>query len=481
MAIDTVDLKVSLSGLLQYAAMVIIFVLALVAILTMYGMGGVQWDFIAHWLSARSLVTPAFYSTLLNGNLANAILYSNSFYFETLRAPLTGVMMIPFVALGGNGAVPVYFASVLSFLLLSAIYISRKFEIPPLILVLLIFTPYVALFLLLLNGTEIVSMGIMLVAVALLLKNDWKSGIAIGLAGLAKYPNLIFIPLIFLLPRKERYKAFLAAFLVSLPWLLFNTAVYHIPIFSYIISVGAFSGGGTNNGYFPIAVMLQSLWLILPELAPALLILVVAMITNSGKGAAWLKCPWKRLTTLKLDYRYKVILCFLGLGVLAWLLTAIRGSINDLPRLGYLIYGGLALLFAVSIHDLFTKWHVTRLVYVSYVSVLFVIMAAILITWTPYTGYVFRGSSNPTLLAAESAINGSGISKCNMVSNNWVYLIYAGYKAHFPYYYNFTVQHYPIVYFTDLGANNTAVNFANMTKELKYPGLLVAFPKNYTC
>ena len=466
--------------MLQYAAIAFIFALTLSAALKMYNMGGAQWDFIAHWLSAKSLITPAFYSALLKGNLANAILYSNSFYFETVRAPLTGVMMAPFVALGGNGAMPAYFAAAFLLLLISVIYASRKFGISPLVLALLVFTPYAAFFLLLLNGTEIVSMSVMLVAVALLLKKDWKVGIAIGLAGLAKYPNLMFIPLVFLLPRKIRYKALLAAFLVSTPWLLFNAVVYHNPIFSYTIAANAFSGGSTT-GYFSMASILWSLWLILPDLAPALLMLAAAAIMKSDEDTPWPRPSWKRLAAFNPDYRYKVILCFLGLGVLAWLLTAARGSINNLPRLGYLVYGGLSLLLAVSINDLLAKWHVSRLAHAFYMSVMFAVMVAILVTWAPYTGYVFNGTSNPTLSAAANAINVSGISKCNMVSNDWVYLIYAGYKAHFPYYYNSTVQHYPIVYLTARYANNTAVNFTNVTKELKYPGLLIAFPKNYTC
>ncbi len=467
----------------QYAIVAVMYLLALYVALTMYGQGGANWDFIDHWLYAKSLVTPRFYSALFGGNLYNAIQYGDAFYFETLRAPLTGLLMAPFVWLGGNGAIPEYLAFALLLLASASVYASRKLDLPPSLLAMLLLTPYSALFLLLLNGTEIVSMSIMLISVSLLVERDWKAGIFMGLAAMAKYPNLIFVPLIFLLPSRQRGRAVLAFSLIILSWLAFNTIVFHDPIMSYLISIGAFSQGGTS-GFFPPGTMAQSLWLVLPELAPAAAILaiaIVAAILRHGGNYGIVIAKLAKAIRLQ-GHKYGIVLYFLCLGLLGWLMTAARGSINDLPRLGYLIYGGLAMLLAMLAYDstggpAAGSATVRKLLF----SALFVIMAAVSVTWFPYTNYVFYGSLNPVLLSAESAINGAGIGGCNIVSNNWVYLIFAGYRAHFPYYYNSTVQRYPIVFFPVFNSNNTAVNFANVTKRIEYNGFVIAFPKNRTC
>ncbi|MDE1871144.1 MAG: hypothetical protein KGI06_02800 [Candidatus Micrarchaeota archaeon] len=454
---------------LEYAVIAAVFLLALHDAIAMYYLGGANWDFIAHWLYAKSLINPAFYSALFSGRLAAATLYANSFYFETLRAPLTGIMMVPF-AMIGKPAIPAYFAFALLLLLASSLYVSRQLDTKASTLPLILLTPYAAFFLLLLNGTEIVTMSILLVFVAFLLRKSWKAGIILGIAGLAKYPSLIFVLLLVLLPAGQRRKAFLAFVLVTLPWLAFNAVAFHNPVFSYIVSANSFSQGNTA-GYFPIGVISQSLWLTLPELIPALAVATALIALAGGKRSGFIDAARK-------DYRYRVLLVFLAVGLLAWLIIAVRGSINDLPRLGYLVYGGCALLLATAISDVSKA---RRRAYAYCLAALFISMAAISITWFPYSGFRFYGSSNAALSSSENAISAQGLSNCNIVSNNWVYLIYLGYRAHFPYYYNYTIQHYPVVYFTALGSNNTAVNLANITRKTEYNGFFVALPRDYTC
>ena len=399
-----------------YTLLITIYAFALFDALHMYGLGGANWDFIAHWLWAKSLTNNNFYSALFSGHLANAILYGNTFYFETLRAPLTGIIMIPFTLLGGSIAMPLYFAFILALLLYSIIYISKSISINPLILSLLLFTPYIALFLLLLNGTEIVSVILLLLLVAMLISKDWKSGIVLALAGLAKYPNLIFIPLLLFLPKEKRWKAFISFLIVTAPWIIFNTVVYHNPLLSYIISIGSFSNGGASS-YFPINIISQSLLLILPELVPALLVLVIGLFLIYGRRNG-LKTQIKMLGRKFIswnDRRYKIVFYFLVLGFLGFLATSLKGSINDLPRLGYLIYTGIALFLAISLSDLANKFPSNKNIYLYLIAGLFVISTIILVTWFPYTGYVFYGSASPTLEAAGNAMTSQGISHCNII------------------------------------------------------------------
>ena len=460
---------------------VVIYLLALFDTLSMYNIGGANWDFITHWLMAKSLVNNNFYSALLSGYLSNSILYSNTFYFESLRAPLTGIFMVPFSLLGSNIGMPLYFAFILFLLLYSIFKISASIKIDPMLLILIIFTPYISIFLMLLNGTEIVSIALLFIFLSFLFKKSWKSGIILALAGLAKYPNLIFLPLLFLLPKKERKNAFVSFFLVTIPWLLFNTVVFHNPIFSYVISAGAFSGGGTHV-YFPINIIIQSLLLILPELFPISFIILIALLVLYVKKNKYKIYKIKLKESLINSYKYKIAISFFVLGVFAWSITSMRGSINDLPRLGYLIYTGAALFFAILFFDITKKLKLSiKNIYAYCVIVLFIIYVIILLTWFPYNGYVFYGSKSQVLLNTENSISIQGISSCNIISNNWVYLKYLGYKAHFPYYYNSTIERYPIIFFTDLGSNKTPINLDNIKFRQNYSGFFIAKPKNSIC
>ncbi len=473
--------KVRYSGLIIIIAIAIIYLLALFDTLSMYNIGGANWDFITHWLMAKSLVNNNFYSALFGGYLSNSILYSNTFYFESLRAPLTGIFMVPFSLLGSNIGMPLYFAFVLFLLLYSIFKISASIKIDPILLILIIFTPYISIFLMLLNGTEIVSIALLLIFLSFLFKKSWKSGIILALAGLAKYPNLIFLPLLFFLPKKERKNAFASFFLITIPWLLFNTVVFHDPIFSYVISVGAFSGGGTQV-YFPINIIIQSLLLILPELFPIAFIILIVMCVLYIKRKKYGVYKIKLKKSLIDNYKYKIAISFFVLGIFAWSITSMRGSINDLPRLGYLIYTGAALFFTILFFDIIKKLKLSvKNIYAYCIIALFIIYVIILLTWFPYNGYVFYGSKSQVLLNAENSISIQGIGSCNIISNNWVYLKYLGYKAHFPYYYNSTSERYPIIFFTDLGSNQTPINLDNITFRQNYSGFFIAKPKNSIC
>ena len=469
-----------------YAIVAAIFALALFDTLTMYNMSGAEWDFAAHWLSAKALITSSFYSALFSGHLASSILYANAFYFEPLRAPLTALLMVPFAALG-NAAVPAYYAFALILLVFSAFYAAKRFKVDFPLLEMLVVTPYAALILLMLNGTEIISMSLLLIFVSLLLEEKWSSGAILAIAALAKYPNLIFLPMLFLLPKKMRPKAFLAFALATLPWLLFNEIVFHNPIFSYLLSAGTYNSS-SNGAYLHGNAIYQSLLFILPDIVPAFLIaMVLVMFTYLAhrRGRKW---SWhiKRLITGKGDRRSKTIVAFLSLGILGWGITSVNGSINNLPRLGYLIYTGMALLLAVAISELAKNRSTAQSMrlsdpnlYYSCIVILAIASVVTLATWYPYTGWKYYGSFNSTLASMEGALPSAGIGNCSFVSNEWVMLVFNGYKAHFPYYYNYSVQHYPIVIRT--ASDSSAVNFANVTKQVYYNGFFIAFPKNYTC
>ncbi len=477
-------MKYTLADLFPILPIIIILAFALTDAISVYHIGGVNWDFIAEILYAKAILAPNFYLALFKGNLNAVINYGNKFYFETIRPPLIGVLMIPFILLGGDTFVPLYLTFTLMMLLLSVFYLSKILETDPLLLTLLFFTPYVIFYFLMLNGAEIVSMCFVLVSIGLILKRRWDSGIMLAIAGLAKYDSLIFLLLLPLLPEKVRTKAFASFVLTTMPWLIFNTIVFHNPIYSYLSSIHAFNADA--QGVFNVGLIFESLRLALPDLIPAFIIfalLVLFRYLNNRKNLR------KTATQIfALDYRYRVVFATLIIGLFGWLLTAISGSINDLPREAYLIYFGIALLLGILITDLSNvkiKLPFNKPIYVYASAVLFIVSLGMLLSAhnSLYTNYVFGpyGSANPSLRNVSNALQTKGLINCSVVSNNWVYLDYVGVRAHFPYYYNATVQGYPIVYFTNMGSNSTPINFDNVTTRLNYTNFYIAFPKNWKC
>ncbi len=468
-----------------FLLILIIFAFALTDIITIYNVGGIQWDFAAEVLWAKSLLSPAFYHALFSGNLANAIDYGGSFYFESIRPPLIGILMLPFLALGGSNFVPLYLTFGLLLLLFAVLYISRALETDPLLLTLLFFTPYVIFYFFMLTGTEIIAMSFLLLFMGLVLKKRWESGVMIAIAGFAKYNSLIFLPLLLLLPGGARKKAFVSFALTLLPWLLINTIIWHNPVYSYTLSTQSFVKD--KAGIFNTAVITESLKLILPDLVPALLIAIALLLFYVWQRHYGRRHVTKHALTRFPSYKYTVVLAILLIGWIGWLLGSAAGSLNDSPREGYVIYIGIALLSGLLITDLSKRIRMPgRISLKTYATaLLFIVTLAMLISAfnSVYNNFPFSsyGSTDPIYQTLRSTLAADGLSNCSVISNNWVYLIYAGIEAHYPYSYNYTEQHYPIVYFTDLGANNSAVNFNNVTTRLNYTDFYIAFPRNWTC
>jgi hypothetical protein len=468
------------SGVTAFA-MLAIFALALAMVLATYRTGGLEWDFIAEVLYAKSLLSPSFYSALIGGNLSNAVLYGNSFYFEALRPPLIGLMMAPFLLLGTGAGVPLYMAFLLIFLLASLLCLSKAIRVGPLLLELLFFTPFTALFFLLLNGAEIATLCFLALFIALVLQKRWESGILLGLAGLAKYDSLIFVLLLLVLPRGARRKAFAAFVLTTLPWLAFNAVAFHSPIASYVLSIGSFSHDA--QGFFSLSVIAGSLELMLPDLLPAFLALFLAFVASR----VWAARRPGRAARGADGYRYRVVMAVFLVGLLGWLVVAVSGSMNDLPRESYLIYLGIALALGVGITDLSSSARKPpfggRLLAVCTCALFLATAWMLVYSYLSLPNYVFGpyGSSNSIYGDVTAALASQGLGNCSVVSNNWVYLIYDGVKAHFPYYYNSSVERYPIVFFTGAGSIDSPVNLDNVTRKVNFTGFYIAFPRNYTC
>ncbi|MEM3237213.1 MAG: glycosyltransferase family 87 protein, partial [Candidatus Micrarchaeaceae archaeon] len=177
------------------------------------------------------------------GVYGNAALAINNFgtieaaglYFEDFRAPLSSVLMLPFTPLSPEYALLCYVVLVYLLLAWASTYLADALGMNRLVTYAAFLSPYLLYFGFIVNGTEALSAAFLLFGLGLISKRSSFSGILFGLAALAKYPTMIFFPLLFLLrkPKKITY-AFLLEALVVLPWLLFNYAVFGNPLASYI-------------------------------------------------------------------------------------------------------------------------------------------------------------------------------------------------------------------------------------------------------
>jgi len=480
----------------------LLILLAIAALLKTYSTGGIYWDFIAHIFFAKALITQSFYSALLSGRLISAINYSDSFYFEYFRAPLMPVLLALLLPLLGSSTATAYILFSLLLLTFSLFYLSRAMHIELMALIPLFLTPYFLAFLTLLNGTEILTSALLIISTALLVKGKWQSGIVLALAGLAKYPSLVFLPMLLMLKGKARAKAVLAFAIATLPWLIFNAYAFGNPLKSYLTGFSEFKSGTSAN----FAALMPSLQITFRNLLPYLVLaafLLLLLIFWSFLYFAFLnkktsrgnKSKNKRQLTLAKtinnESTQSKIAALLILGFIGFLFLAMHGNIDNLPRYGYLIYIGVALGTAYLITQASkeigqrikgeagsgAKAFIYLLIFAICTSQL------LYLYYSNSTSFIFNGygSKNSTITNSVAALKSLGLYNCNVVSNAWVYLLYQGIKAHSPYYYNSTVTKYAIVAFKSIGVNESLINISSVAKIYNYENFSIEIPANYIC
>ena len=180
-------------------------------------------------------------------------------------------------------------------------------------------------------------------------------------------------------------------------------------------------------------------------------------------------------------------LALLILGIIGFAAVSLHSTLDNLPRLGYLLYIGAAILLAFGISRVLNiaegqgRGNLRLIVYAAMFFVYVVILAytyAGLSTHYIFNGY---GSNNLTVLNAVNTLDQKGLGSCNIVSNAWIYLRFQGVSAHSPFYYNATVQRYPILLFGNIGVPASTANTRNVSKIYNYQNYTIDLPENYTC
>ena len=159
-----------------------------------------------------------------NAYVLNAsYLFGQGSYFEILRPPLMPIIIgLLSLLLGLFIAQYLYIILVSGLFCISSVYLAKQLKLNPLIFYGLGLNFFVLTFGLI-NGSELLAYTFLLLAFALLVKDNVWSGGALALSALARYSNLIFFP--FLLLQRSLKKIFLSLILFGLalsPWLIYN-------------------------------------------------------------------------------------------------------------------------------------------------------------------------------------------------------------------------------------------------------------------
>lgn len=199
--------------LLQNRLLVFLFLFSTAFFLYQHSTG-LSWDFSVYSLNARYM-------------------FGDGFYFEWYRAPLAPFLMGIFSPFGFLLAEYAFIVFVSALFLYSCLRLSESLRIDSRLFYALMLNPF-----LLVNGlsvgTELLSISLLqLIVSSVLTRRGFDAGIAAGLQSLARYTNLIYLPLVLFTKNiRKILLALLAVALLFTPWLLYNMLATGSPLTS---------------------------------------------------------------------------------------------------------------------------------------------------------------------------------------------------------------------------------------------------------
>ncbi len=463
----------------EIAVGIILIVLSTFVILSVYNVIGLGWDFTDLYLNGRSLISPAFYHQ-------NLPIITNFYYFiapshvyiSIVREPLVSVILAILLLIFNNYAVQIYLFLLLVGLFAGATFLSKELDINTLILPSLLFSIYVIQWTVLYTSQEILSIIFSLLLIGLLIKKSAKSGIALALVGLTKYPGLILFPIILLLFDNKDLKgslikilkAYILFGLVTLPWLIFNYIYFGNPLISYQLSLTeavANNTGGFSLGQLFGALLQFPIILIYPIFIFALLILlgkknepnkISNEIINATNGHIGY------INILKdLSYSDKVIGFFIALSAIGFIM--VYNNVGQPERFGYLLYASVAILVSTKLNNVINTKNM-RLV-LPFISIVLLAYLYVSTNQNYYKYWFYQqeiGTQNVTVMNAVANFSSTALKGCSVVSNAWPFLNYynitsyesnlfsvniKGYAS--VCFNNYQTSHYPIILFKNVG------------------------------
>ncbi|MDE1866032.1 MAG: hypothetical protein KGH94_05355 [Candidatus Micrarchaeota archaeon] len=469
----------------KFLGLCVLFLILGIVVIRIYSSYGVGWDFTAHYLGGKAILTSGFFDALRNARITNStsvnfgIVATKDVYFEFYRAPLSMLAFAGFYPLLGHQSAIAYLVLMVVLLFIATLYVSDSFGMDSVLVGSLIVLPYIVIFPLIVNSEELLSLSLLIISIALLKKGKWEAGIFLGLACLSKYTLFIFIPLLLLNGgRKRIVYSYLAFALVTLPWIAFNYAAFGNPLYSYISSLRVSLESSPAS-----SISLSALGAILAGFVPAIAIALAMYLKSMRSSAPHLIKGLKGLLNFRPGDTFQILLLFVLLSATEFVIFGFHEAYFDQARYGYPLFASVALLLAFLITSMAMRQNGIYRNLPTYLLCAFSIismLAVFALVGSNYTS-TMPGSTNPAFAASVAEIRGLNLSSCSFVSNDWVFLRYYNITAFSPFNYNSTISGYPSVVFYGLGPNSTAVRIHGGEANYSTKNFSIYVPANYTC
>ena len=324
-------------------------------------------------------------------------------YFELLRGPLMPAILIPLSVFGWTASEYIFIIMISLLFLYSSIKLSDAAKIDRNIFYLFSLSPFV-LFFGFINGTEILSIALLELFIAFLLQGKSYTGIFIGLAFLARYTMIIFLPLVILSGGKKKILKSLACFFViSIPWLVYNfnktSNMFSSFADSYALNV-AF------RQYIVQPVNYFDFFVVVSFFLPFFIIGLVKILRS-----------WKINNIQAFIKKEKINIIF----ILIILFSIYQLYKTPIKEIRYLFTLAIPVAYFSTI-----GMDVIRNAYHRHFKLVLSILIILIIVHFSYINLSVQYSSGEAYAESISKINELNLSECKTLSNAWVPLSYLG-------------------------------------------------------
>jgi hypothetical protein len=444
------------SNLAEIILIALLIILPLIMIFTIFYLAGPQWDLMVRSLLGKTLLN--YFTHNVNPQSAFIGEFTNNllFYFEPYREPISTIIFA-FLSIFFNQTIIPYILLTYLVYILVFYRFSKELNLDMLIAFTVFLNAFLAYFLFLPNGGEVLCVIFLLVALVYLLRKNPMAGAFLAIATLSKYPAIAFLPVVLLLGSKKKIVIAIALEAIVLAlWSIFDYIIYANPFYSYLASI--------TNSNVTAGASAVNLYAILSILAYPATIAFIAFV------ALYIK---RQKIKIQLSYNTKLFLSFIVLALIEAIVIIPHNNPETQARYGYLLSITLLIPAALLLNTATQK--IPKLKYYVAAS-----MAAVLIC-TIYAAYanasVFSvayynpDSASNIYTHAWSELNALGYGNCRFISNAWVPMLYSGYDAYSPFivYSNSTITPIVMRLVADRGGNYPQY----VDQELQYP--IIAF------
>ncbi len=470
--------------------MIILVILSAVMIYTIFNVAGPSWDITARYLNGKTLfdyimqlksASPLPANLVFSGEALNNLRY----YFEPYREPLSTPIFAGLDIFFSNSILPYMILSLVVYIF-AVLALGRELGVDKLIMLAAFVNPYAIYFFFMLNGGEGLAVVFVFIGIIYLLRKNPISGLFFGIAVLAKYPALIFLPIVILLwDWKKTITAGILAIAPIVLWGIIDGIVWGTPFSSYLLSI---QYSNVTTATFGINIF-------------AVLAVIIYPIIFIAIGLQYFK---KRHFNIWSNYRNRVLTILVVLSALGYIAILPHNDPFTQARYGFLLGAILMIIAAIVINTAALKRKNLKYIAVaiSVLSMIIPIIGFVYINFNNNThlGGVLLGNQtvgqleyfnpeNPSsiFIKANTELKSLGFSNCRIISNAWIFMLYSGQDTYSPYaiYPDNQQAEYPVVIFNLVGVpvQQTPIynKLDNMEYQYNYTDMTIYIPHNAQC